>query len=218
MSLIPYPDVPPVPGVPDIARFAGLAVLPAPLYAVLDGLNLPFLQAPVRWGVFSADGQTQILTPDSVVGFEYANSSRVSDYPVEQGAFASYNKVSTPFDVRMRVTVGGTEANRSAFIYSLDQMLAATDLFSLLTPERVYLNVTLEHYDFRREGTNGVTLLTIDCAFREVRIVTGAQYSQTQSDSSTPSVSQGQVQAVEGGAINLKMISVAPDGSETVVQ
>jgi hypothetical protein len=206
MPLIPYPDVPPVPGVPDIASFAGLAILPAPLFAVLDGLNLPFLQAPIRWGVFTADGQTQALIPDSVVGFEYANSSRVSDYPVEQGAFASYNKVSTPFDVRMRVTVGGTEANRSGFIYSLDQMLAATDLFSLLTPERIYPNVTLVHYDFKRESTNGVTLLTIDCAFREVRIVTAAQFSQTQSVSAESPANQGQVQATDATPIDLKMI------------
>jgi hypothetical protein len=192
MSLIPFPDVPDVPGVPIIARYAGLAILPPSVYATIDGLNLPFLQPLVQWGVFSADGQSVVLTPDNIVAFDYVNDSRVSDFPTENGGFASYNKVATPFQCRVRMTVSGTEANRSAFISTLDGMLASTTLYSVLTPERVYLNVTLERYEFRRESRSGVSLITIDCSFREIR-VTAVSTQTTVSVSAAAPVDNGQV-------------------------
>jgi hypothetical protein len=228
VSLIPFPDVPNLPGVPSLARMAGLAVIPPATFAALDSLNLPFLQELTRWGVFTPDGATQVLSPTSIVAFEYGNEARVSDYPLEQGAFATYNKVATPFGCRVRMTIGGTEAKRSAFISTLDTMLAATSVYSVLTPERVYLNVTLAGYDFRRESKNGVTLLTIDCTFREVRLTGLSQFSDSgaptmqadtvQAVSSAAPDARGQVQTVDGGAVDLKVLEVTATGEEIPIQ
>jgi len=59
-----------------------------------------------QWGIYDMSG-APVLTASSVAGMEYARDWRVSNYPQEQGAFASYNKVKTPFTAKVTFLVGG---------------------------------------------------------------------------------------------------------------
>lgn len=147
------------------------------------------------WMILSNDGSPAII-PDTVARFDYRGESRVSDYPVEQGAFASYNKVATPFDVRMVMVCSGlvipnllqtvrgafglgqNMMQKPAFLDTLDYMLATTDLFSIVTPDRTYNSVNLVHYDFKRETTNGATLLIVEAWFRQIRVTGQAAYTR----------------------------------------
>jgi hypothetical protein len=205
MSFIDFPNVPNVPGVPAIARSITVPTPQALEVGAVGALtDLLGFTAPV-WGVFDQSGN-KALNPDSFLAFEYKNSSRVSDYPQEQGAFASYNKVATPFDVRVRMSIGSDLAARTDFLATCDTMLKSTDLFNVVTPEATYVNVTLDNYDYRREQKNGATLITVELSFVEIRITATAQFSsgasstplaadQVQSPSAADPVSDGQVQA-----------------------
>jgi hypothetical protein len=204
VPLIPFPNVPNVPGVPAIIRSANF---PTPEIAEVGALgaltDLLGFTAPI-WGVFDQDGN-KVLNPDSFLSMDFKNSSRVSDYPQEQGAFASYNKVVTPYDVRVRMAIGADQASREAFLAQCDAMLKSIDLFNVVTPEATYLNATLENYDYRRETKNGATMLTVDLWFLEVRFTATAEFSSVQSVSGADAVSDGQVQA---SAVPAQQISV----------
>lgn len=149
------------------------------------------------WMILSSDGSPAIV-PDTVPRFEYRGEARVADYPMEQGAFASYNKVAMPFDIRMVMVCSGLNYAQSAaqaikniagigigqnlmqkpdFLDSLDYMLSTTDLFAIVTPDRTYNSLNLEHYDYRRETTNGATMLIVEAWFREIRVTGAATYS-----------------------------------------
>lgn len=176
------------------------------------------------WMILSNDGSPAII-PDTVARFDYRGESRVSDYPVEQGAFASYNKVATPFDVRMvmvcsglnyaqsiaqtiksaiGLSVGQNPMQKSAFLDTLDYMLATTDLFSIVTPDRTYNSVNLVHYDFKRETTNGATLLIVEAWFREIRVTGQATYARASaSPSAADPVGLGTVHPGDGVTVTL---------------
>jgi hypothetical protein len=105
------------------------------------------------------------------------------------------------------MAIGADLASRTAFIAQCDSMLASTDTFNVVTPEKTYLNATVENVDYRRETKNGATMITIDMWFLEVRENATAQFSasafssplaasQVQSPSSADPVSDGQIQAV----------------------
>ena len=113
-----------------------------------------------QWGIFSGGGE--VITADSVVAFDYKQEWSISDYPVERGAFESYDKVSLPFDVRLRFTAGGNAANRAALLESIAAIAGTTALFDAVTPEVVYPSVTISHYDYRRTARQGLGLLQID--------------------------------------------------------
>lgn len=139
-----------------------------------------------------------VLTPDSVLSLEWHGEERISDYPVQQGQFVSYNKVKVPFDLRMVMTCQGLNyvqdalqsvtqslnqalsniglafgqpMSRDAFLRQLDTMLDSTDLYDVVTPDKVYQNVNLVAYNHAKKNDEGGTLIIAELMFREVREV-----------------------------------------------
>jgi hypothetical protein len=195
MSLIPFPDVPNVPGVPALLRSLTVPTPGAILNSALGGIAEAAF-GKVVWGVFDQNG-TEVLKPDSFLGIDYRNDARVSNYPQEQGAFASYNKVATPFDCRVKMAIGADKAARTEFLETVIRMLGGIDLFTVVTPEVTYVNAALQSYDYRRDSSNGVSMLTVDLVFVEVRITATANFSPVEAPmqpSGADAVSGGQVQ------------------------
>jgi len=167
------------------------------------------------WMIADARTSSKVIVPDTVPRFEFRGDRRISDYPVEQGAFASYNKVVTPYEIRMTMVCSGLNyaqnaisslgmnlgqgfMQKSDFIDTLDYMLDTTDLFTIVTPDKAYESANLEHYDYKRETRNGATMLIIEAWFREVRVTASATYSDggpvnSDSPSATDPVSLGTV-------------------------
>ncbi len=194
LSVPQFPSVPKLPGVPPIPRnaLASAVTIAAPI--ISDVLNL---FAPI-WGVFGPSGD-QVLLPDTFLGISYRNSRHIANYPIEQGAFASYNKVQDPFDADVRVAVGGTVEDREQFLAALEALANSLDLYTLVTPDATYPNVNLARFDYRREIDGGAGLIVANCHFVEIRqaaamqVVGAPNPTQVQAPSSAAVVSQGHV-------------------------
>ena len=170
----------------------GAPILANPITgAVLSGVGglipsggILFNGLQVLWGVFDASGNLAIQ-PDTFYGVEPATPYMISDYPIEQGTFGTYNKVKVPERVAVRMVTGGTEANRTAFIAVLDRMVADTNVYTIVNPDKTWKNMNLMSYDFRRDARNGANMLMVNCLFQEIRSIQSVSYS-----SLTPSASQ----------------------------
>lgn len=197
----PYPDVPLAAGVPPVRR-APYAAADAVLLALADAALVASLFTGPRWGIFDEAG-APVIVGDAVTGVEYRREYRVSNYPVERGAFASYNKVVRPFDARVTFAKGGTEAERADFLGAVGAACLSLDLFSVVTPEFTYPSANLVHYDYRRETRGGAGMLTVEIGLVEVRVVGTAQFSKARTPGGADAVDGGTVQAqavgVEGG-------------------
>ena len=149
------------------------------------------------WGVFYLNGG-EVFDVDSVVDLKIGNKAKVSDFPVEQGGFASYNKVNVPNNVKVRLTVGG-KARIGAFQAALAAELSAPNLYNVVTPTATYLNVTLEGYDYSQASESGLNLLLVDLALKEIREVSPAYTKVTiphpKSPTSASKSVNGKVQA-----------------------
>lgn len=201
-----FPNVPNVPGVPALPRdplSAGIAVA----LAVVDAVSFFFGGVGQRWGIF-LDGFS-VVAADSVVSLDFKQQSYVSDYPVEDGAFETYDKVLTPFDVRLRFSAGGSEANRQALLDSIAAIADTIDLYDVVTPEVVYLNTNVVHYDYKRTSTNGVGLLVVDVWLVEVRVTATAAFSNTKSPSAAGQVNGGTVQTSAATPTQARAVSDA---------
>lgn len=119
----------------------------------------------------------------SIGDFEFRQGYRIATAPQEQGAFTSYNKVQLPFDGRVTVLVGGTQAQRNAFLQTVAAMAASLTLFALVMPELVYPSINVVDFTFRRVAQRGVTLLAIDIQVEQVRVTGTAQYASTNTGS-----------------------------------
>lgn len=147
------------------------------------------------WMILDNSTNAIFIIPDTVLAFEYKADTRVSDFPVQRGSFASYNNVQMPFGIRMSLVCSGLNFFQSAaqavglnvggqsfmnkpdFLDSLTTMLDGVDLFKIVTPDQTYSNCKLEHYDYRRQSQQGATMIVVDAWFREIRQVDITQAS-----------------------------------------
>lgn len=188
MALIPYPNVPPLPGVPALARNGKFVA--AALNVV--GQFLPEDLFGTKWGIINKTG-TAVLTPDSFVEFDYKEERKIPNYPIESGSFQSYNKVALPFDCRMTVTCSGNKSmKKPAFLAAIEKLMASLELVTVVTPDGNYPNCNLIHVDYRREARQGATLIIAQLWFQEVRIAQAAALP-TSAPSGAANVSNGQV-------------------------
>lgn len=147
-----------------------------------------------QWGLFTQDGD--LAAPcDNVIAFENALEARISDYPVEQGGFGSYNKVIIPYDIRLIMSRGGTVEDRQDFLKAIQDAWQSTELFNVVTPECVYLDVNVVAMRRMASGDRGMGLMVLEVALRKVRQTATLTFTQTKEPSGAGQVKDGSVQA-----------------------
>jgi len=159
------------------------------------------IQSQTQWGIFDSDGNqlgstssggnallTAVLGSGPVLStnsFEFKRETRVSDFPVEDGGFASYNKVVLPGEPTVRYCFSGSLADRTSFLTQLDAACQSTALYSVATPEINYYEYTIVDYSIIRRADSGANMLIVELHLREIREVS-VSYSTTQSAITNP--------------------------------
>lgn len=192
-----YPLVPNSAGVPALLRSGARILDTITLGKFGFGSMLDDLigAEPVKWGVFHSL-QVKIADYDSVYAVGHQSESHISDYPLELGAFASYNKIQVPFDVTVTLNCGGSEEKRATFLSDLEEARAGLYLYSVMTPERTYENVNFTGLNVQRSLREGAHMIIAQLIGREVREVASAAYSKPKEPAAYEVQAQGQVQII----------------------
>lgn len=122
-----------------------------------------------RWGLFTQDGQKAFVA-DSVLSVDYEKEYSIPTYPLETGAFESYNKVERPYLAHLIVTKSGTHSEKKQFQDRLEELAASRELFKLETPEQVYDNANVVKISVRRGAEKGASLLVVELQIQQVRV------------------------------------------------
>lgn len=233
MPLIPFPNVPKLPGVPAIPRSPNFPPVARAGLGLLQGVLWRSFQVQTRWGIFDSKGKplgdpakfsgiigaalstAGLGSTMSTGSVDYSKETRVSDFPIERGSFASYNKVETAASPAVTLLLTGSEKDRRTFLQAIDIACKSTDLYSVVTPEITYRNYSIERYNYQRSSNKGATLLTVEITLKEIRQVS-AEYSQSnkgqvdtpQDASATPQADNGKVQAQTPKTSTFKSVAV----------
>ena len=183
--------VPNVPGVPAVA-FAPVFGVAAVLLTQDDPSVILSLFSP-QWGVFS-DG-SPVIVSDIVTDLGFQDTWTISDYPVEQGGFETYDKVSLPYEARVRFVAGGNSAARENLLSSIVAIAGDLNFYDVVTPEQTYNNANILRYEYRRVANDGVSLLIVDVTLQEVRVTTTGNADNTAQPSGADQQNNGTTQA-----------------------
>lgn len=232
MPLIPFPSVPQLPGVPALPRSAAFPPVVRAGLGLVQGMLWRMFQVQTRWGIWDSNGkplgdpsQFTGLINDALeaAGFgstlstgsvDYSKETRISDFPLERGSFANYNKVETPASPTVVLCMQGSEKNRSTFLDAIDKACKSTDLFDVVTPEVVYIDYAIERYSYARHNSRGATLLIVEISLKEIRQVSAlyttsnkGQVDAPKDKGATPQVDNGKVQAQTPPQSTLKSLA-----------
>lgn len=130
-----------------------------------------------HWDIFDADGK-RLLEFDTFFSIDAMSDAQVTQAPVENGSFASYNKQIAP--IRSTVVLGytGESTVRSAIIKKCEALISGTDLVSIVTPDRTLMDMSLVAMDYSYRAEHGIDRLVVALTFEEVRQVS-AEYTNT---------------------------------------
>lgn len=125
---------------------------------------------PGNWDIFDKDGG-KALDFDTFFSCSVKAENKVSSNPVEKGSFADYNKVASPTALTVVLGRTGKSDELAAFLTALDKLADGTDLVSIVTPEKTFLDYNLVSYDYDRQAENGVDRLLVGLMLQEIRQV-----------------------------------------------
>jgi len=214
MSL-PFPDVPNLPGVPPLPRSPGFTQSEQLTLGVdaISNLLWHAAQQPPSWGIFSGSDTTPVLTADSIIDFAARSLWDVASFPVQQGGFASYNKVIVPAEYSVRMTKGGTQTDRQNFLAQIAAIAGDTNLYTILTPEVSYQNCNVTRYEVTRRGAAGAYFLDVDVYFITINQASAQYQSATQNAldaTAQPATNTGTVQPIDVDAASAAAIAAVP--------
>jgi hypothetical protein len=153
---------------------------PTPIYAVAFSDSLIPLTIPSSWGEFSPRYETQ-----------------VSDYPVETGAFALYNKVRRPQTISVTLIKTGSDLARFSWLAAIEQAEASnpTQLYTLISPQGVYVDYTITSISHETRPDRGSNILRLNMVFTQVPQISSSSgtYSSPLDASSGPVQQIGQL-------------------------
>lgn len=189
VAMSAFPNVPRLPGVPQLARSLLFPAISPPTIGsqALAGKLWQSTRAGAVWGVFDS-ANVSVLAADSIMDFGWRPEYRVSNYPVQQGEFASYNKVRLPFVCSVVAAKGGTLAQRNAFLQQVDALVASLSLYTIITPEKSYVSVNVERAELSRRGSGNAHYFDVELFFTQI-IEVAPQYSTTAGAPSTANAS-----------------------------
>lgn len=157
-------NVPSVPGVPAVISVPGVSTILNLLTGDAISLFAGLTKAP--WGIYL--GFLPVVPADTVTAFDFDQQFDISDFPVEQGQFASYNKVYRPFEPTLEFSRGGTIAERQEMLDALNAIVGTTQLFNVVTADATYTNVNIVGYSYSQRADSGVGLMRVSVRCRQV--------------------------------------------------
>lgn len=167
---------------------------PRPVYAIVDSETFEPLTIPDSWGEFAPRYESQ-----------------VSDYPVETGAFAIYNKVRRPTGVDVTLIKTGSDVARFTWLAAIQQSeaQAPTRLFTLISPQAVYVDYTLQNMSFETRQDRGSNMLYLVLRFLEIPQIPSSDDTKTnvQEPKSSPIDRIGQVYTDAANSVQTALIN-----------
>lgn len=125
---------------------------------------------PGAWTIYDEQGQPAVAF-DVFLGCGAKAASKIAQNPVEQGSFATYNKIASPTALSVTLARTGRATQLGAMLDQLDALVEGTDLISVITPGRTYVDYSLESYDYSRTTDTGADRLLVSLTLQEVRQV-----------------------------------------------
>lgn len=131
----------------------------------------------------------------SMVEFDFRQDWAIANYPIENGGFASYDKVTRPYDVRLRMACSGPTAKRQAFLQSILTIANSTKLFDIVTPETIFTSCNVSHVSWPRRADHGVSVIHAELWFQKIRETGDTIFAGTIDPTAAAQTALGNVQA-----------------------
>ena len=133
----------------------------------IANLEIPFLS----YGLKIKDAKTNdnIAVFDSFLGYDYLGENKTVERPVENGSFSSYNKITMPYQINVRLSKMGYPIELRELVDTLEKYKNSTNLVNIILPYKSYINVSLNKLSHGIKEGGAISMLICELGFSEIR-------------------------------------------------
>lgn len=160
--------------------------------------NLPNVNPKIAiYAILNADTGVPLTVPDTWGELTFRKDYQVADYPIEDGAFAAYNKVQRPGSFDFTLIKKGSDLARATWLEAIRQQMVADPVarYHVITPQGIWQSYTISGISHQTRQDRGSNLLYLDLKFSEVpQIMAPSLLGERSVDPlSGPMIEQGRV-------------------------
>jgi hypothetical protein len=132
-----------------------------------------------RWTIYETGTQNEICYFDSFEKFAFLQKNGIVQYPIEQGSFATYNKLNNPANIGVVLTKSGFSINQALdglgafskekFIDDLSVYTNGTTKVDIVTPSKTFLGYSIESMTYTNSVDEGADILLVTLEIKEIR-------------------------------------------------
>lgn len=157
------------------------------------------------------DKGNKALNFDSIIEINPMGKATITTAPVEKGKYSSINKIKQPTTINLIGAIStftgysgaipdiqnfNITTTRDKIIKKLKSMIDNTGIYDIETPDGLFSSYDLTDYAYSITAKNGITLLTINMQFQEVRQQMKVQIT----DNGTNAAKNGSTSTNQGSA------------------
>ena len=126
-----------------------------------------------HWTVLDHDTQLAVVSFDSFYQFGYNKQTAISQYPIENGSFATYNKQNSPFSLTVTLIKNGLNFpfQKRDFVNKLQEYCDKPLLVDVVTTSGTYLSCSLGGLQFHNTPEENSDMIMADLTISEVRFL-----------------------------------------------
>ena len=121
--------------------------------------------------LFLGNDDNDVVSFNSLLELNIESGGTVAAQALEQGSFAAYNKVQEPLKIAAAIAIEGDSAALQDALGTINLLKEDTTIFSVITPEFEYVNMTLQSFSYARKREEGRGVLYVQMDLVEVREV-----------------------------------------------
>ncbi len=146
------------------------------------------------WDVLD-EGGSSVLSFTSFLDSTFKGEAKAVEQPVEEGSFATYNKVISSRPMTFTLALEGDDGTLTGELETLEELRVTASKCQVVTPYGISPMGTLTNYDYTHKRESGLGMIVVALTLTEIREV-GAQTTSAPSGraggSSTKPITQEQ--------------------------
>lgn len=141
---------------------------------ITDIVNkLPFVNKYVigSWTILDHETQRELCTFDTFLGYDSNKDNQVMNYPIEEGSFASYNKIVNPTRITVYLARSGYPLQLKTTLQVLEEYADSTKKVDVILPFKSFVGYNIEKISHSMQSGDAGDQLIVSLPMVEIKEV-----------------------------------------------
>lgn len=124
-----------------------------------------------QWTVRDNITKKDIIEFDTILSYSFESNSDLPSYPIQNGSFSNYNKITNPDKAKIKMAVSGGRKFLNKQLVALEKYNSSLGLVDLIIPFKDFIGYNLHNLSHGISEGEATSMLIVEFELTEIRQV-----------------------------------------------